>query len=139
MKNVAWWFSILFLTVGCGVQRHAEQSSALSFSDVYLTSDANFSAGTNLCIVIDHRPAGGAEALDSLIAKHAQAAILEARKVATPFRKVVFLIKDKPNSQYCVSAGFTVSQLEEIVKNAADGKAFDSLQSWPGSKLPAKQ
>lgn len=139
MKNITWQLLGLIMVVGCGVRQSAERTAGSPFSDVFLTSDSEFSSGTNLCVVIDHRPAGGADALDSLVVNHAQAAILEARKVTTSFLRVIFLIKDEPRSHHGVSAGFTVSQLEEIVKNTKNGKKFDSLQSWPNGRFPIKQ
>lgn len=108
-----------------------------SFSDVFVTTDSGFASGTNLCLVL-HARYSGAEALDALVAQHAPAAIVEARRVSGPFVKVIFLVKDSPDSQYCVSAGFTVSGLETIARNAGEGKPFDSFQSWPSSILPER-
>jgi hypothetical protein len=124
--------------VGCRSESTTPQKTQLPFSTVFITTDADFAPGTNLCVVLDTPAARGAEC-DQAVAEHAAAALQAAKKATGHFQYVVFFLRRTPESKSGSVAAFTLTQLQDIAKLSEAGKEFNSRQSWVLRTLPAKQ
>ena len=125
---------VLMLPVlGCSSTESTVASSP--FADTFVRRVA----GTpELCLIVNERPRGGADALDAFVADHAELALKEADRCSETNLKVVFFFKDGPTSNFGCWGGFSRSLLQSIVKGKHEGKTFRSLQDWPSMKLPKR-
>lgn len=138
MRYLVSWLCCLALLAGCRSKSTTPKRTESPFSNVFITTDADFAAGTNLCVVLDTPATRGGE-YDQAVAQHAAAAIQAAGQVTQEFQHVIFFLRRTPESKSGSVAAFTLIQLQDIVKLSDSGKEFNSRQSWVSRTLPAKQ
>ena len=124
----------VFLLLSCSCRQSISTSDTSSpFAKVLLHNvDAK---EPELYLVVD-RMDGGAKALDGFVAKHAEAALLEAERHGAVDLTVIFFFRDNPTSDFGSWGGFSIAKLKEIAVEKKAGKVFRSVHAWPGVRFP---
>ena len=134
MKILLPVIALIFSGMGCTSPDH--QTATAPFERIFVRNAASESA--ELILVVNHPPYGGAEYLDSFVADNAKYALREAARVSETNLSVVFFFKNGPNSDYGAWGGFSISELQSIMRDKRDGIRFDSAQDWPTIRLDEK-